>query len=272
MQTDITDLKRREVELVQAREEADAANRAKSVFLSQMSHELRTPMNAVLGFGQILQADPEEPLGPNQSVAVEQILESGAHLLELINEVLDLASVESGRVPLSFEAVDPGSVIESCLSLAEPLADERRIELVNRAAGKDLAEVSADETRFRQALLNLVSNAVKYNRDGGAVTVDAEETEDAMMRLSVADTGPGIPAERQNELFQPFSRLDAKNTEIEGTGIGLTISKQLVELMGGQIGFESSEEKGSTFWIELPLAAGRDRRGGHDRRVGGGRT
>jgi signal transduction histidine kinase len=251
---DITDLKRREAELIQAREQADAANLAKSEFLSRMSHELRTPMNAVLGFGQVLQSDPEEPLSPKQDAQVAEILNSGRHLLELINEVLDLAGVESGKVTLSIEAVDPGGVIESCLTLAEPMADDRGIELVNRAAGADLGMVSADETRFRQALLNLVSNAVKYNRDGGAVTVEAEETDDGMLRVSVADMGPGIPVEKQDQLFEPFNRLGAKDSEIEGTGIGLTITKQLVELMGGRIGFESSLGKGSVFWIELPVA------------------
>jgi CheY-like chemotaxis protein/anti-sigma regulatory factor (Ser/Thr protein kinase) len=186
---------------------------------------------------------------------VAEILNSGRHLLELINEVLDLAGVESGKVTLSIEAVDPGGVIESCLTLAEPMADDRGIELVNRAAGAELGMVSADETRFRQALLNLVSNAVKYNRDGGAVTVEAEETDDGMLRVSVADMGPGIPVEKQDQLFEPFSRLDAQHSEIEGTGIGLTITKQLVTLMKGRIGFQSSLGRGSIFWIELPLAA-----------------
>ena len=255
MATDVTERNRTARELLAAKERADAANRAKSEFLSRMSHELRTPMNAILGFSQVLQADPEEPLSPKQSAEVQEILNSGRHLLELINEVLDLAGVESGKVTLSIEVVDPGAIIESCMILAEPMAADRSIELVNGAAGAELARVSADETRFRQVLLNLVSNAVKYNREGGVVTIDANETEDGMARVSVTDTGPGIAVEKQDQLFEPFNRLGVKDSKIEGTGIGLTITKQLVELMGGRIGFESSLGKGSVFWIELPLAA-----------------
>ena len=252
MTTDVTERNRAARELLAAKEEADDASRAKSEFLSRMSHELRTPMNAVLGFGQLLEADPDEPLTDNQEKSVKQILKSGEHLLELINEVLDLVTVETGKVALSIESLDPRDTIVSCLDITQTLADKRAIDLIDRSTPRDLPRVLADPTRFRQVLLNLLSNAVKYNREGGSVTVDCGEAEDGMVRLSVSDTGAGIPPEKTGELFQPFSRFNLDRQEIEGTGIGLTISKQLVELMDGRIGFESRPGQGSTFWLELP--------------------
>ena len=241
-------------QITEAKEAADAANRAKSKFLSHMSHELRTPLNAIIGFGQVLEGNEKEPLSPMQGKAVKQILQGGQHLLQLIDEILDLATVEAGKITISLEELDPVGVIESCLALTQAHADEHGVQLINRASGSDLPKVLADATRFKQALLNLLSNAVKYNRNGGTVTVDAEEGDDCALLVSVADTGPGIPADRQSELFEPFARLDAKGSQIEGTGIGLTITKQLVELMDGRIGLESAVGRGSIFWIELPLA------------------
>lgn len=253
---DISESIEAERQLLLAKDEADAANLAKSDFLSQMSHELRTPLSAILGFGQLLASDTETALNETQSAAVQQILSSGEHLLTLINEVLDLVVIESGKVPLSMEDVEPGTVIENSLVQSEAFADTNGVRLVDRTARKDLPPVQTDATRFQQAMLNLISNAIKYNRDDGTVTVDAAKTDDGFLRISVADTGMGIPDARREDVFIPFTRLVARSSEIEGTGIGLTITKNLIELMGGRVDFESTEGEGSTFWIDLPLATG----------------
>ncbi|NQV57694.1 MAG: response regulator [Rhodospirillales bacterium] len=250
---DITQRHEFEIEIHQAREEADRANQAKSEFLSSMSHELRTPMNAILGFGQMLEYNPKEPLTQAQKDCVTRILSGGQHLLNLINEILDLAQIEAGKVNLSLEEVDLGGIFEECLDLTRPIADKRDIS-VDSAAIND-AIVIADHIRLKQVFLNLIGNAVKYNVTGGKVTVSVEPQGSNELRICVADTGPGIPAEKQGELFQPFSRLGAEATEVEGTGIGLTITKQLVELMNGEIGFDSVPGKGSTFWIVLPAGS-----------------
>jgi PAS domain S-box-containing protein len=252
MATDVTERNRAARELLAAKEEADAASHAKSEFLSRMSHELRTPMNAILGFAQLLEADPDEPLTDAQAPSVKQILKSGEHLLELINEVLDLVTVETGKVALTIESLDVPDIVQSCLEITQTLADKRAIDLVDRSSSRAPPRVLADPTRFRQVLLNLLSNAVKYNREGGSVTIDCGETEEGMMRVSVTDTGAGIPDDKRDDLFRPFTRFNLDRQEIEGTGIGLTISKQLVELMDGRIGYESRPGQGSTFWLELP--------------------
>jgi hypothetical protein len=252
---DISELKEAQENMRLAKESADAANRAKSEFLSNMSHELRTPMNAILGFSQILESDPDRPLDEVQRASNRHILKAGEHLLVLINEVLDLVRVESGDLSLSIEDVVPTKVIESCVTLARSLADRRGIDVSDRTEGRDLPTISADFTRCKQVLLNLLSNAVKYNRPGGRIVVDAEQTGDGMLRLSVADTGPGIAEQHLEEVFEPFTRLKTvSHDDTEGTGIGLTITKRLVELMGGRIGLQSALGQGSLFWIELPLA------------------
>lgn len=248
---DITELKCVELALTAAKEEAERASQAKSEFLSRMSHELRTPMNAILGFGQLLECD--EGLDDEQRDSVREILHGGHHLLELINEVLDLARVESGRIDLSLEPVDLCGVVHECFSLMQPLAESHSIRL--RHAGVDGALVRADRTRLKQVLLNLLSNAVKYNHAGGEVGIEVTCADDGQMRISINDTGQGIPVERQEELFQPFNRLGAEASEVEGTGIGLTITRRLVEMMGGRIGMESRPGLGSRFWVELPLEA-----------------
>jgi CheY-like chemotaxis protein len=220
-----------------------------------MSHELRTPLNAILGFGQMLEFNPKEPLTEAQKACTSHILKGGKHLLELINEVLDLAKIEAGHMDISIEDIRVRDVVEECLSLIVTMADTRGITVDVEAGAGDWPSVRADYTRLKQVLLNLMSNAVKYNNDGGAIHIDCRKASTGMVRISVTDTGPGIPVGKQSELFQPFSRLGAESTETEGTGIGLTITKKLVEMMDGRIGFDSTEGDGSTFWIEMPPSA-----------------
>ncbi|MFZ5530472.1 MAG: PAS domain S-box protein, partial [Pseudomonadota bacterium] len=250
---DISVRKETERKLMQARDEAEQASRAKSEFLSSMSHELRTPMNAILGFGQLLEMD--RTLDGSQRESVREIVKAGNHLLSLINDVLDLAKVESGGIGISLDRVEVGRLLEECEKLAAPYAAECHVSLkLERAPCAGLA-VSADHTRLKQALLNLITNAIKYNRSGGLVTVTCRN-DNARVRLLVKDTGHGIAKEKMSRLFQPFDRLGAELSAIEGTGIGLTLTKKLVEMMQGEIGVESEVGVGSTFWLELPLAAG----------------
>ncbi|NQV48460.1 MAG: response regulator [Rhodospirillaceae bacterium] len=258
--TDVTDLYHARRAVEEARDDAVTANQAKSAFLSSMSHELRTPLNAILGFGQMLEYNPKEPLTVDQKSSVKQILKGGKHLLELINDVLDLARIEAGKVDLLIEDVRFGKVLDECLSLVKEMAANRKIDFTVLDVIDGEWSVRADMTRTKQVLLNLISNAIKYNHNGGTITIATENTDHAMLRVSVTDSGPGIPENRQGELFQPFSRLGAENSEIEGTGIGLVVCKDLVELMGGKIGFNSEPGKGSTFFFELPISgeAGND--------------
>ncbi len=256
---DITEQKQVADTLIAARDEADRANQAKSEFLSSMSHELRTPMNAILGFGQLLECD--EALPADQQDNVYEILRAGRHLLELINEVLDLSVIESGRLDLSLEPVAVDPIVAECLSLVATLADRRDIRI--HCSGLQDSAVRADRIRLKQVLLNLLSNAIKYNRQGGSVQLDVQladaqsgdlQSADVQrLRIAVSDTGPGIPAERLGELFQPFNRLGAENSEIEGTGIGLIITRRIVEMMGGRVDVASTLGVGSAFWIELPF-------------------
>ena len=235
--------------LNQAVSEANRANQAKSDFLSSMSHELRTPLNVIIGFAQMLELDSE--LNADQHDNVGEILHAGRHLLELINEVLDLAKIESGRLELSLEPVSVSGLVADCIQLTAPLALKREIEI--EFSGTDGVMVRGDPLRLKQVLLNLLSNAIKYNRDGGKVRILGVATAEAVYRVSVEDTGLGIPEERLAELFQPFRRLVGANSKIEGTGIGLTICKRLVEEMHGRIGVQSLPGQGSTFWFEVPM-------------------
>lgn len=250
--TDITDRKRAEDDIKAARLEAERANRAKSEFLSRMSHDLRTPLNAILGFAQLLSA---EPLLEEQVECVRQILRGGGHLLDLVNEVLDIARIEAGQLSLSPEPVEVAEIVGHAVALVSPLARQRRIAVVvdtSRAVGLC---VVADRQRLIQILLNLLSNAVKYNRDEGSVTVSCERATDGALRIQVTDTGSGIPPEKLRLLFRPFERLGAETTAIEGTGLGLTLSRGLAEAMGGSIGVASRMDAGSTFWVELRVAS-----------------
>ena len=246
---DITELRAAHEQVRLAKMEAERASRAKSDFLSRMSHDLRTPLNAVLGFAQILEMDP---LTPEQSEGVQQILRGGVHLLELINEVLDIARIEAGQLSLSPEPVAVDEVITHVADLVRPLATARRITVSADREGAASLHVRADRQRLKQVLVNLVSNAVKYNHDGGEVRVSSE-LRPGIVRILVADTGPGIPQYKKALLFQPFERLGAERGTVEGTGLGLAVSKGLTEAMGGRIGLESTVDVGSTFWVELPF-------------------
>ncbi len=238
--------------LESAKSVAEKANLAKSDFLSSMSHELRSPLNAILGFSQLIEAGPPEPT-PAQKDSVEQILQAGWYLLELINEILDLSLIESGRLSLSQEPILLSDVLSDCQAMIEPQAHKGGISM-RYALPQTALFVQADRTRVKQVLINLLSNAIKYNRPGGTVDVGCAAGAAGRVRISFRDTGWGLSAEQMAQLFQPFNRLGQEAGTEEGTGIGLVVCKRLVELMGGAIGVESTVGKGSVFWIELNTA------------------
>ena len=250
--TDISKRRAAEDALRGAQQAAEAANNSKSEFLSRMSHELRTPLNAVLGFSQLLKL---QSLTKQESEAVDQILKGGRHLLDLINEVLDISRIEAGRLLLSPEPVLVSELVEESVDLVRSMADDRGIRLAVELAAMDVY-VFADRQRSKQVLLNLLSNAVKYNRPQGSVGVSCRQHGATVLRISVADTGPGIRPELMDRLFAPFDRLDAGQTDVEGTGIGLALAKSLAEAMGGTLSVESSLGQGSTFSVDLPRVEG----------------
>ena len=251
MLRDVTVRKRFEIERNEALATAQQANLAKSDFLSSMSHELRTPLNAILGFAQLLESGTPAPTG-SQKKSIDQILVAGWYLLELINEILDLALIESGKVSLSHEPVALAEVMLDCRALIEPQAQKRGIAM-SFPRFETPHFVSADRTRVKQVLINLLFNAVKYNRPGGSVTVECEVRAADLIRIGVRDTGVGLTPQQLTQLFQPFNRLGRGSGAEEGTGIGLVVTRQLVELMGGSIGVESTVGTGTVFWIELHL-------------------
>jgi PAS domain S-box-containing protein len=249
---DSTQRKQAEQALREAKEEADRANQAKSEYLSRMSHELRTPLNAILGFAQLLELDD---LADEQRENLAHILSGARHLLALINEVLDIAAIEAGRLSLSLEPVALADVAAETVSLIRPLADQHSIVMV----GPDVScatHVLGDRQRLKQVLLNLLSNAVKYNREGGSVHLACEPVAGQRLRIKVTDTGLGIPPESVERLFVPFERVGSEHSAIEGTGLGLPLSKRLAEAMGGTLDLASTPQQGSTFWVELPLVEG----------------
>ena len=253
---EICERRKAQDEVENARRDAERANQAKSEFLSRMSHELRTPLNSILGFSQLMESDQREPLTPTQMENVQLILAGGRHLLNLINEVLDLSRIEAGRLSLSIEPVDVPDLLLDALSVVRPLGEDRNITIRDETCGAAVPKVVGDPYRLKQVLLNLLSNAIKYNREGGLVVVGASVLRPGVLRLSVTDTGPGIPPEKQPLLFEPFQRLSAERSTIEGTGIGLTIAKKLTEAMGGTIGVTSTPGLGSCFFLDLPAEEG----------------
>lgn len=238
-------------ELQAAKDLAENANLAKSQFLSSMSHELRTPMNAILGFAQLMAADFEKDLSDDQIENLGEIIHAGEHLLTLINEVLDLSRIDAGKIQMSIESVELKLIIDECLALIAPLAEQRGITVRSELANEFFVE--SDRVRLKQSILNLLSNAIKYNQSNGSVIITASQ-EDKHLRLSIIDTGQGISADNIKKLFKPFERLGAESTTVEGTGIGLALTQKLLELMHAKIGVESKQGNGSTFWIDIPLS------------------
>ncbi len=248
-------LLQKNVELESARAVAEKANLAKSDFLSSMSHELRTPLSAILGFAQLIDAGPQAPT-PSQKQSLGQIIKAGWYLLDLINEILDLAQIESGKLPLALEPIALTAAIQECLAMVEPQAQKYGVSMTFLPDEKSHF-VHADRLRVKQTLINLLSNAIKYNQRGGSVVVNYFERAPGRLRISVQDTGEGLSPEKLAQLFQPFNRLGREASSVNGTGIGLVVCKRLVELMDGAIGVESTVGTGSMFWIDLNLTTQR---------------
>jgi len=251
LKRDVIQRKETEGLLRKAQEEAEGASRAKSEFLSHMSHELRTPLNSILGFTQILELNKKGHLDTKEQDNLKQIKTAGSHLLELINEVLDLTQIEAGSLKVLNENTDISRLLKKLLPVVEPLASKRNVKIRDHISETALY-VFADPTRLKQALINLIANAIKYNREGGEVFLKSKITDGNRIKIHVIDTGPGIEPSKQKLLFEPFERLGAEHSEVEGTGIGLTITKKLMTLMNGTISLESEKNKGSCFTLELP--------------------
>ena len=244
IRTDITHLR-------EATFQAEKANRSKSLFLSSMSHELRTPLNAILGFSQLINLkNKDEPIQEYN----EEILNAGKHLLDLINEILDLAKIESGKLDLFIDSYSLKEILKFCLLMIKPSADKRLIKVENNGDSLSDAKINIDEKRFKQVLLNILSNAIKYNKEKGSLRIDYSLQNNEMLYLSITDTGKGIAKNQQKNIFEPFNRAGEEGSTISGSGLGLVITKNLIEQMNGSIGFESTENEGSCFWIKVPLS------------------
>jgi signal transduction histidine kinase/CheY-like chemotaxis protein len=250
---DMTERKKAELEVLQAKEVAEAANAAKSHFLSRMSHELRTPLNAILGFAQLLECDRSHPLDPEQKQSINEIVDAGNHLLVLINDILDLSKIETGALAIKIQPVQLNKFISDALSLVNSSAQKQNIMLYPPQAISDDIYVMADAVRLKQAMLNLLNNAIKYNKENGTVTISVESPDEHTIKIFIRDTGLGIDREYQDRVFTPFDRLGADTRAIDGTGIGLVICKQIIELMHGEIGFTSDKDVGTIFWFTLPV-------------------
>lgn len=253
---DLTGDVRMSEELQTARAAAEAASAAKSEFLSSMSHELRTPLNAILGFAQLLRRDRKAPLEARHRERVDQILSGGEHLLRLIDDILDLSRIEAGAVAVSTELVSTTEVLQEAIATLQPMAARAGVHLELSPVPADAAMVKADRTRFAQIVMNYGTNAIKYNRSDGSVSVSTSVARDGFVRVTISDTGHGIPADKQDKLFQPFQRAGQETGPIEGTGIGLVITERLAKLMGGSVGFRSTPGAGSEFWVDLPRHEG----------------
>lgn len=237
-------------DLIKSRDDALKANQVKSEFLSRMSHELRTPMNAILGFAQLLRLDKDE-FNDSQQINIEEIINAGGHLVDLIAELLDLSEIEAGQLKIPLEDVEINELVRQCVALVQTQANDRGIKLEDELSSSGYI-VRGNSLRLKQILVNLLVNAIKYNKDNGQVTISAEVTIKNILRIKVSDTGLGIKKEELDKLFMPFERLHTKQN-VEGIGIGLTISKKLIEIMNGNIGVVSTYGSGSTFWFEIEL-------------------
>ncbi|MCK4843099.1 MAG: HAMP domain-containing protein [Methylococcales bacterium] len=242
-------IKQRTQDLLIAKEAAEKANQAKSEFLSNMSHELRTPLNAILGFSQLMDMDE---LSPSHKDSNDAILTAGQHLLTLITEILELSKIESGYIDLDYQPCSLTTILTSCLDLVKPLVDKRNIVINDEISIKNDCALVTDPTRLKQVIINILSNAIKYNCPSGHITLSSESV-DNTLTIKISDTGKGLTEEQISQIFQPFERLGAANSTIEGTGVGLTICKKIMAALNGEIGVYSTLGKGSTFWIKFPI-------------------
>jgi PAS domain S-box-containing protein len=249
----VIERKNAEDELRLAKLEADSANRAKSDFLSSMSHELRTPMNAILGFSEFLLNDPRNPLNETQTDYLTNVFNAGNHLLSLMNDVLELARVEAGKVDLSPENLSANHAVRESIDLISTFANEKNIEIIDKTVQKAELVLFADATRLHQVFINILSNAIKYNKPNGKIIIDIEEEGKTHAKIILFNSGNGIAEVYQDSVFEPFERLDQENGDIPGTGIGLTVTRRFVELMGGKIGFDNKPGVGVSFWFTVPL-------------------